>query len=285
MQQTKTYETLRWPGGAKCAVMLSFDVDGDTIWKNGARGIENGESFIRANSVGVYGPRRAVHNILEVLAARGVPATFFVPGKVMADYPELCREIARRGHELGHHGYHHERYVDLSPEEQREIIDRSQRVFEETIGKKAVGYRTPSGDWSRETAGILYEMGFQYSSSMRGDDRPYRTVIDGQVTDFIEMSPKWDLDDFVQFGYNLFPAEPAGQDRIAGIEQVYENFTQEFDGYYREGLCFVIQCHPQIIGSPGRLRMYDRLLGHIQQHSDVWFATGTQIADWWRANY
>jgi len=285
MPQTETYETLRWPGGAKCAVMLSFDVDGDTIWKNGARGIPGGEKFIRANSVGDYGPRRAVRRILDLLDERNVPATFFIPAKIMEDYPELCREIDARGHEIGHHGYHHERYVDLTPDEQRAIIEKSQRIFEETIGKAAVGYRTPSGDWSRETAGILCNMGFEYSSSMRGDDRPYRTVIDGKATDFIELAPKWDLDDFVQFGYNLYPPEPAGQDRIAGIEQVYDNFRQEFDGYYREGLCFVIQCHPQIIGSPGRLKMYDRLIRYIQAHEGVYFGRGSEIADWWRAEY
>lgn len=285
MGTTETYEKLKWPGGAKCAVMLSFDVDGDTIWKNGARDFEGGEQFIRGSSVGNYGPNCAVRRILDLLDRKKVPATFFVPAKVMEDRPGLFTEIRDRGHELGHHGYHHERYVDLAPEEQRAIIEKSQRIFKETLGAEAIGYRTPSGDWSRETAGILYEMGFSYSSSMRGDDRPYRTVIDGAVTDFIELSPKWDLDDFVQMGYNLFPAEPVGQDRIAGIGQVYENFTQEFDGYYRDGLCFVIQCHPQVIGTPGRLAMYERLVEHIQKHDDVWFAKGSEIADWWRQNY
>ncbi|MEA5084709.1 MAG: polysaccharide deacetylase [Lachnospiraceae bacterium] len=285
MADTNTYEPLKWPQGKKCAVMLSFDVDGDTIWKNGSRDFENGDKFIRANSVGNYGPKRAVEKILNLLDKHDIKASFFIPAKVMEDYPLVAQEINNRGHEIGHHGYHHERYVDLSPEEQTSIINKSQKIFEEVIGKKAIGYRTPSGDWSRETAGILYKMGFQYSSSMRGDDRPYRTVIEGEVTDFIELSPKWDLDDFVQFGYNLFPAEPSGQDRIAGIEQVYDNFTKEFDGYYAEGLCFVIQCHPQIIGSPGRLLMYERIIEHIKNFDGVWFAKGSDIADWWRNNY
>ena len=216
MSDTLTYEKLKWPKQSKCAVMLSFDVDGDTIWKNGARAYPGGEHFLRANSVGNYGPNCAVRRILDILDEEQIKATFFVPAKVMEDHPELCQEIDRRGHEIGHHGYHHERYVDLSPQEQREIIEKSQKIFENVIRKKAIGYRTPSGDWSKETAGILYDMGFSYSSSMRGDDRPYRTIIDGEETDFIEMAPKWDLDDFVQFGYNLFPAEPSGQDRIAG---------------------------------------------------------------------
>ena len=285
MGETATFEKLKWPNGARCAVMLSFDVDGDTIWKNGARDYPGGDGFLRGSSVGNYGPNCAVKRIMDMLEKRHLPATFFVPAKVMEDHPTLFQEMDRRGFEIGHHGYHHERYVDLTPEQQRAIIEKSQAIFERIIGKKAIGYRTPSGDWSRETAGILYDMGFSYSSSMRGDDRPYRTVIDGEVTDFIEMAPKWDLDDFVQFGYNLFPPEPAGQDRIAGIEQVFQNFTQEFDGYYEEGLCFVIQCHPQIIGSPGRLLMYQRLLEHMLEKEDIWFAKGSEIAAWWRRIY
>lgn len=282
---TKTYEKIKWPNNAQCAVMLSFDLDGDTIWRNGNSSYENGDKFLRSNSVGNYGPNCAARRIMDILEEEGVPGTFFIPAKVMEDHPDLCKEIDAKGFEIGHHGYRHERYVDLSAEEQRAIIEKSQNIFQRTIGKKAIGYRTPSGDWSRETAGILYDMGFSYSSSMRGDDRPYRTIIEGKVTDFIEMAPKWDLDDFVQFGYNIFPAEPSGQDRIAGIEQVYQNFKQEFDGYYKEGLCFVSLCHPQIIGSPGRLRMYHRLIKHMKEQKNVWFAKGSEIADWWRANY
>ena len=285
MSETATYEKILWPNGAQCAVMLSYDLDGDTIWRNGNSAYPGGEHFLRSNSVGNYGPNCAARRIMDILEEEGLPGTFFIPAKVMEDHPDLCKEIHARGFEIGHHGYRHERYVDLSAEEQRAIIEKSQRIFKETIGEEAIGYRTPSGDWSRETAGILYDMGFQYSSSMRGDDRPYRTVIDGKVTDFIEMAPKWDLDDFVQFGYNIFPAEPSGQDRIAGIEQVYANFKQEFDGYYKEGLCFVSLCHPQIIGSPGRLRMYHRLIKHMKSKEGVWFAKGSEIADWWRAHY
>jgi peptidoglycan/xylan/chitin deacetylase (PgdA/CDA1 family) len=282
---TTTYEKLKWPHGARCAVMLSFDLDGNTIWANGNRGYPGGEAFIRSLSLGNYGPKRSVPRILELLAKYHLPATFFVPAKIMAENPDLLRTVDRAGHEIGHHGYSHERFVDLTRDEQKAIILRSQAIFRQVIGKEVRGYRTPSGDWSGETAGLLHELGFVYSSSMRGDDRPYRTVIDGRVTDFIELSPKWDLDDFVQFGYNLFPPEPAGQDRISGIEKVYANFQQEFDGYYRYGLCFVLMMHPQIIGKPGRILMLEQLLQHMLTHDDIWFATGEEIATWWRANY
>jgi len=282
---TETFEKIQWPNQARCAVMLSFDLDGDTIWANGNRSYAGGEDFIRSTSIGDYGPKRSAPRILELLDRHRLKGTFFVPAKVVEENPELLQTIDRAGHEIGHHGYRHERFVDLTREEQKEIILHSQDIFQRVIGKKARGYRTPSGDWSRETAGLLNELGFSYSSSMRGDDRPYRTIIDGQITDFIEIAPKWDLDDFVQFGYNIFPAEPAGQDRISGIEHVYDNFRQEFDGYYRFGLCFVLLMHPQIIGKPGRIMMLERLLQHMKSHEDIWFATGEEIAAWWRANH
>ena len=46
---------IRWPDGKKCAVMFTFDVDGDTTWENGNRGLKNGEKYIKSFSVGQYG--------------------------------------------------------------------------------------------------------------------------------------------------------------------------------------------------------------------------------------
>lgn len=276
---------VKWPNGARCAVMLSFDVDGETIWANGNKDFEGGEHFIRSLSLGQYGPLRGVPRILDLLEKNSLPATFFVPGWVAENYPEVFKTIAEAKHELGHHGYTHERFVDKTYEEQKEIIVRSQAIFKELTGKKACGFRTPSGDWSRETPKLLQELGFLYSSSMRGDDRPYRTVIDGDVTGLIEVPTRWELDDFVQFGYNQYPAEPSGQDRISSHQNVLDNFTQEFDGYYRFGLCYVPMMHPQIIGKPGRILMLEKLIQHIKSYPDVWFATGGQIAEWWSQNY
>ena len=276
---------VKWPNGARCAVMLSFDVDAETIWANGNSGFEGGENFIRSLSLGQYGPRRSVPRILDLLAKYQLPATFFVPGWVAEHYPETIRKIAENKHELGHHGYMHERFFEKSVDEQKEIIERSQAIFKQLTGQAARGYRTPSGDWSDATPALLQEMGFQYSSSMRGDDRPYRTMIDGKETDLIEIPPRWELDDFVQGGYNTYPAEPSGQDRISGHQHILDNFTQEFDGYYHFGLCYVLMMHPQVIGTPGRIMMLEKLLQHIKTYPDVWFATGGQIAQWWQTHY
>ncbi len=278
-------QSVKWPNGARCAVMLTFDLDAETTWANGNADFPNGDQFIRSLSLGQYGPLRSAPRLLDLLKRYQLPATFFVPGWVAEHYPDIFIKIAEAGHDVGHHGYTHERFVDKTPDEQREIIAKSQGIFKRLIGKEAIGYRTPSGDWSRETAGILNDLGFSFSSSMRGDDRPYRTVIDGKETDLIEIPAHWELDDYVQFAYSYFPAEPVGQARISSHDYVFDNFRREFEGYYRFGLCYVLMMHPQVIGKPGRAMMLERLIQHMQSYPDVWFATGSQIADWWRANY
>ena len=42
--------------------------------------------------------------------------------------------------------------------------------------------------------------------------------------------------------------------------------------------------HPQVIGTPGHIQILDQLIQHILEKDDVWFATGSQVADWYRDN-
>lgn len=276
-------DNIKWPKGKKSAVMFTFDLDGDTTWENGNVGLANGEKYIKSLSIGQYGPKRCVDMILDKLDKYKVKATFFIPGLTVERYPELVKKIDDAGHEIGHHGYAHERFAGKTTKEQIEIIEKSQRIFKEVIGREVSGFRTPSGDWAVDTPSLLYERGFRYSSSMRGDDRPYRTIIDGEETDFIEIPTKWEVDDYVAMAYNMYPAEPAGQDRISSYKDVQENFMKEFEGHHKYGLCISYMNHPQVIGSPGRIQILEYLLKNISTRDDVWVATGSEIADWYRS--
>lgn len=244
---------MQWPEGRKSAAIFTFDLDGETTWENGNRDLPNGGAYIKSISVGGYGPKRSAPLILDMLDKYQVKSTFFIPGLTAERYPDVVRMIDAAGHEIGHHGYAHERFADKSVAEQVDIIERAQDVYTRVLGRPVRGFRTPSGDWSVETPSLLYERGFAYSSSMRGDDVPYRTVINGKETDFIELPTKWELDDYVQMAYCLYPPKPSGQDRIMGYHQVFDNFEREFEGCYRFGLPIVFMFHPQIIGSPGQI--------------------------------
>ena len=273
---------VRWPNGARCAVMLSFDVDGPTNW---IRRYPDTWHSSEVFTLGSYGPWRGLPRVLDLLDTYAVPGTFFVPAWVAQAWPDRFFEIVAAGHEVGHHGYIHELYFDKSIHEQQALIERSQRIFEDVAGVTASGFRTPSGDFRRETPELLRDCGFSYSSSMRGDDRPYRWKIKDADSTLVEIPGHWELDDFAQWGYNIDPPFPRGQDRIAGKSATFDNWRKEFDGYYKYGLCYNIMFHPQVIGKPGRMQMLGELLQYIQAHPDVWFATGQQIADWWISEY
>lgn len=266
---------MRWPHGARSAAVLAFDLDGPTgaamidgsIWRQTTRFVEGG-----------YGPFAALPRLLAVLAETGSPATFFVPAWVVEHWPQAVTAIVESGHEIAHHGYRHEKFLDLSVEEQREVIDRSQLVFERVLGRRAVGFRTPTGDWSAVTPSVLVEAGFRYSSSMRDSHTPYMHTIDGSPTSLVEIPARVDLDDYAYFAYSRDPDYPSSGDRIASYRVVRGNLRREAEGFHAVGGCLITTFHPKVIGTPGRARLVAELTRHLAEARDVWLATADDVA-------
>ncbi len=115
---------------------------------------------------------RVEHNVdrlLQLLASRGVHATFFTLGWVAERYPQLVRRIVAGGHELASHGYGHERASDLDRAALHADLDRAKKLLEDLGGVAVRGYRAPSFSigqgnlWAFDT---LAETGHAYSSSL-----------------------------------------------------------------------------------------------------------------------
>ena len=94
---------MNWPNNGRIAVMMAFDLDGESLWEANHTPIDT----LNAPR-GSYGPIQGMPRILNLLDKHGIPATFFVPGITAERYPEVVREIGRCGHEIGYHGYIHE---------------------------------------------------------------------------------------------------------------------------------------------------------------------------------
>ncbi len=92
-------------------------------------------------------PSRVVANTERLLAMfdeHGVKATFFVLGWVANRFPTLVADIARRGHELASHGYHHRLVYDQTPDAFRDDVRRAKQLIEDQSGQSVRGYRSPS---------------------------------------------------------------------------------------------------------------------------------------------
>ena len=109
------------------------------------------------------------HRVLDLLGEHGVRATFFVLGWVAERWPDLVREIARRGHEVASHGYGHRLVYKLGPAAFRADVARGRRVLEDCLGAPVAGFRAPSYSIVQSTTwalDILIEEGFAYDSSI-----------------------------------------------------------------------------------------------------------------------
>jgi len=263
-----------WPGGARCAVALSFDSDHET---NELR--EGGDSPGKL-SQGQYGNRQGVPRIVEILKRHNVPASFYVPAVTAMLYPDEQRNLAAQGHEIGIHGWIHERNSVLPIDAERDLMQRSFDVLKKITGVDPVGMRTPSWDFSPNTLRLAKELGLIYDSSLMADVDCYELLMDEKPTGVVELPVEWIRDDAVYFNMNRFAALRP----YTPPTDVFDIFKREFDAAYAEGGLFQLTMHPHIIGYRSRVWILDALIRHIQQHSDVWFATHADIVRYVKAN-
>jgi peptidoglycan/xylan/chitin deacetylase (PgdA/CDA1 family) len=103
--------------------------------------------------------------VLSLLAAADVRATFFVEGLNAELYPDALRSIDAAGHEVAFHGWQHERWADLSPEEERSSLERGVEALD-ALRLRPVGFRPPGGELTDSSVGLLREFGFEYCSPL-----------------------------------------------------------------------------------------------------------------------
>jgi peptidoglycan/xylan/chitin deacetylase (PgdA/CDA1 family) len=257
-----------WPGGARCAVALSFDSDHET------NELRDGGESIGKLSQGQYGNRQGVPRILDILHRHGVPASFYVPAVTALLYPDEQRRVADAGHEVALHGWIHERNSVLPEPAERDLMLRSADVLEQVTGRRPVGIRTPSWDFSPATLKIVAEMGLLYDSSLMADVDCYELLLDGLPTGLVELPVEWIRDDAVYFNMNRF----AGLRPYTPPADVFDIFRRELDAAHAEGGIFQLTMHPHISGYRSRVWILEELITHAKALGGVWFATHADVA-------
>jgi peptidoglycan/xylan/chitin deacetylase (PgdA/CDA1 family) len=259
-----------WKDGARCAVALSFDSDHET------NELRDGGRSIGRMAWGEYGSRQGVPRILALLEKHGVRATFFVPGVSALLHEDEQRRVAAEGHEIGIHGWIHELNSILPYDAERDLMLRSADTLERVTGRRPVGLRTPSWDFSPHTLCIEREMGLLYDSSLMADVDCYELLEEGEPTGIVELPVEWIRDDAAYLGMHRFQALRPQMP----VEAVFDVFRRELEGAWEERGVFQLTMHPHYIGYRSRIWILEELIRTARAMGDVWFATHAEVAAW-----
>lgn len=151
-------------------VALTIDIEQDVPpYLNTWRGIEDG-----------------LPKLLGLLERHGVRATFFVTGQAAERFPDHVKKISL-GHEVGCHGYEHERFDKIDAQEQFRRIELATKVLKGVIGQPILGFRAPNFRPSSHTFAALKQMGYLYDAS----NAVYRNGPDSTRHGLVEIQNTW----------------------------------------------------------------------------------------------
>ncbi len=280
----------------KILVAYGIDVDAVAGWLGSYGGEDSPDDISRGLFAGEVGSIR----LLDMFDKYKLKTTWFIPGHSVETFPEQMKEVARRGHEIGMHGYSHENPIAMTREQETAVLDRSLALITELAGKRPTGYVAPWWEFSPVTNELLLERGIKYDHSlMHNDFHPYyvrvgdswtkidyskhpdhwmKPLVRGKETPLVEIPANWYLDDLPPMMFIKKSPNSHGFVNPRDIEQMWRD---QFDWVYREHdyAVFTMTIHPDVSGRPQVLMMHERLIEHINSHAGVEWCTFDQIAD------
>lgn len=187
---------------------------------------------------------------LRLLDSLDLSATFFIEGWNGLHHPDEVRGLQDRGHEVGLHGWVHERFADLSPLAAERVIKDALAAFR-NIGVAPRGFRAPGGLRGAYTTSLLKQHDLTYDSSVEalGNTWGQPAILDDGIVGI-----PWRLDavDYFHFVSSAPPASP---------EAVERTWNGLVDHAAATGSVVTLIFHAMTIGAEeGRLAMAERVL-------------------------
>jgi peptidoglycan/xylan/chitin deacetylase (PgdA/CDA1 family) len=245
------------------AILLSFDNLGE------AAALERGTAHGPTGddpSVTVGLPRA-----LEALAAFDLRATFFVEGLNAELYPQALRDIAAAGHEVGLHGWRHEVWDALSPDEEDELLGRGVGAFA-GLGLEVAGFRPPGGGLGSRSLEALARHGLRWCSP--AGERP------GRAGGVACLPFHWPAVDAYHRLESFTDRRTSWGDRAA-VASPREAADALIDALDARGDLLVLILHPFLMLSDSEAAEARRVLGHVADlvaRGERWVAPGRELA-------
>jgi len=272
-----------WPDGAQLAVSLVVNVeegaeynprDGDRhpdpvdelgiALRRPVRNLGNESSYR-------YGIRAGAPRVLALLERCGIRATFTAAAVALERAPDLARAIVAGGHEVCAHGYRWVHQFPMDEPAEREFIRKAVTSIQRTTGRRPDGWLSRYL-FTEHTRRLLIEEGFTYHMDDYSDDAPFWDVVEGRA--IVVVPYALDSNDMKMW---VAPALTPEQ----WLAYAIETFEVLYDEGASRPRMMSLGVHLRIIGRPGRIRAFERLIQHVRSRPRVWIATRKEIAERW----
>jgi peptidoglycan/xylan/chitin deacetylase (PgdA/CDA1 family) len=103
-------------------ILVSYGVDVDAV--AGWLGSYGGEDSPLDISRGMFSGEVGSLRLLDLFDRWGIKTTWFIPGHSIETFPKEMKEVHKRGHEIGVHGYSHENPIAMTREQETVVLDK-----------------------------------------------------------------------------------------------------------------------------------------------------------------
>ncbi|HJT56512.1 MAG TPA: polysaccharide deacetylase family protein [Ktedonobacteraceae bacterium] len=240
--------------------------------------------------------QRALQAIIDTLQSYNAAPTFFIPAVVLRRHADLIAGIARRGAEIGVHGYVHNDYRTLTEPEQYNQTRKAVSVFER-LQVPFQGFRNPYLGWNDASLRVFTELDFCYESNQA----ILHDVIDTEMlSPLIRSGFEKSLDLFQATSCSAYALRPHFEGKLLRIptsipddEMLFDRLRitdagevgriwgQVMQRVYDLGGLYTLNLHPE----RGLLcqQALNSLLGYAcSRPLPVWVARIGDIAQWWK---
>ena len=134
---------------------VSTSVNPDVIYSGDTT--QNKVSFM----INVYWGTEYIEDMLDVLDVYNVKTTFFVGGSWFAKNVDMAKEIYKRGHEIGNHGYNHKDHDKITEQQNYDEIHKTHLLVKANLGVEMNLFAPPSGAFNDTTINIAKSLNYK----------------------------------------------------------------------------------------------------------------------------
>ncbi|KAK6447099.1 hypothetical protein FP744_10003349 [Trichoderma asperellum] len=256
-----------WPNNAQAAVSFTVDNLGE------AQELNSG-TWPSHMPVGQHSSViEALPRMLKILDEFAVKATFFFETWSLGVYPTVGQDVINRGHELAWHGYQHETWSKLSPQEEGAIFEQS-FADANKLEIKYDGFRPPGGQVNDDTYDYLHKYGIHYISPAAE-----RAAI---VRNIVILPFHWKNTDayFYMHEFSGLRQFYGSQEDVLDSKTLKDHFLQQLEDAVGSNAYISFLFHPVLQTSEEKFLAMREVVELVAKDSRIWCAPCNQIANW-----